>query len=102
MKIINRNDILEIIRIDANDEFKPRITHNNLMEPDNRAKWAMSIIQQWGAMATFGDILNQDKSPPQKPVPPQELVMRVCEVVDAAWNEMQHRGWILPSVSIED
>jgi hypothetical protein len=102
VKTIASNDILEIINIGPEEDFKPRITHNNLMEPDLRAKWSLQIIQAWGMAATFADVMSHDCSNQVKPVPPSELVMRVCEVVDAAWNEMQHRGWILPSKSIED
>ncbi len=102
MRKIASNDILEILKIGADENFKPLTTYSNLMELDQRAKWAMSIIQAWGMMATFGDIVNHDKEPPTKPVPPSELVMRVCEVVDADWSEMRHRSWILPCDSLVD
>jgi len=100
MHRISGNDILEIIEIDGS--FTPQRAHNDLMAPDQRAKWTMQIIQAWGMMATFGDIINSDKNPAPQPVPPSELVMRVCEVVDAAWNEMQHRGWIVTSKSMTE
>jgi len=100
MKQIAHNDILEILSIAQDETFKPPITFNNLNEMDTRAKYVMQTIQAWGMMATFGDIMNQDSDRKSKPVPPSELVMRVCEVVDAAWSEMRHRGWILSNESL--
>lgn len=104
MKTGSKNDVLEIISLDR-DETQPRLMHNDLQVQDARAKIAFALIQSWGAMATFGDIISQFQEKPTvpvKPIPPQELVMRVCEVVDAAWNEMQHRGWIINVDSLGD
>lgn len=98
MKTLSRNDVLEVLKLMAGESHSPVIMHNEMQIQDARAKIAFALIQHWGAMATFGDIISQlgDSQPstPVKPVPPAELVMRVCEVVDAAWSEMRHRGWI--------
>lgn len=92
MKKLAHNDILEVLKLDDGVSPNPRYVQNNLKEMDPRCRWALSMIQAWGAMAVLGDVVKDSST---KPMPPSDLVMRICEVVDAAWNEMEHRGWIL-------
>ena len=68
---------------------------------DQRAKLVFNFIQSWGIAAAFGDIPHAHDDPQPTRIPPTELVMRACEIVDAAWNELKHRGWIieLPSIA---
>ena len=95
MKTIIKNDILEILKLAADESTAPRYVQNSLKELDQRCKYALSMIQAWGMMAALGDLLAKEHDTITKPVAPSDLVMRVCEVVDAAWNEMEHRGWII-------
>lgn len=104
MKTISKNDVLEIVKLELSDNATPKYFQNNLQEMDTRARWTMQLIQSWGMMAALGDMASKfhDDVKPTEPVPPSQLVMRICEVVDAAWNEMQHRGWILNVDSLGD
>ena len=106
MKKIANSDILEVLRVDSELRYSP-LMQNEVQVMDQRAKMAFALIQHWGAMATFGDIVSQfqfTETPitPVKQIPPSELVMRVCEVVDAGWSEMLHRGWIINVDSLGD
>ncbi len=106
MKTLSKSEVLEVLKLTTGETSTPQIMHNEIQAQDARAKIAFGLIQHWGAMATFGDIMSQmsDSKPavPVKPVPPAELVMRVCEVVDAAWSEMRHRGWIFDVEALGD
>lgn len=107
MKLVAGNDSLEFLQLSEEEKSRtPFMSHNRQML-DQRADWTMRLLSSWGASAAMGDILmkymdceHQPHKPPPQQVPPQELVMRICEVVDAVWNEMQHRGWIVDTGSI--
>ena len=100
MRTVAQNDVLEILKVEGSPQAQ--LMHNETQVIDQRCKWAMSLIQAWGMGAALGDIMAQYQEEPKRipPVPPSELVIRVCEVVDAAWNEMRHRGWIIDSGSL--
>lgn len=100
MKQVFKSDTLEILRIGDGTDGRPPLMHNVLQFPDDRAKFALSMIEKWGMAAALGDILVSAEGKSSDRVPPAMLVMRVCEVVDAAWNEMLHRGWIVTTEPI--
>lgn len=106
MKVLAHNDAMEFIKLTITDSERPQFMTHNLQMLDLRADWAMRLLSSWGMAGTMGDILvkygcaEQKSQEEVKQVPPQELVMRVCEVVDAAWDEMNRRGWIVKTGSI--
>lgn len=107
MKRLAGNEIMEFLKL-SSTERDVRFMSHNLQLCDQRADWALRLLQSWGMAAAMGDIINKfdcekhGKNEEIKPVPPQELMMRICEVVDAAWNEMQHRGWLIQVGSLAD
>lgn len=99
MKRVGNNDIVEFVdRASAGQ--KPEVVGLSTQYPDYRAVMVESLIRAWGASIILGDLMSgammeaHDK-PPSKPIPPAELVMRCAAVVDAFWDEMTHRGWIV-------
>ena len=102
MRKVGGNDILEVLAWPPGDT-QPRYAHTDLSVLDQRAQMARQLIAAWGAMAALGDVLPtcEGIERPER-VPPTVLVMRICEVVDAAWNEFEHRGWVVKSPSLGD
>lgn len=106
MKVIASNDSIEFLELTHTDVERPRFLTHNRHQLDQRADWTLRLLSSWGMAASMGDLMRQycddehKKNLPTEQVPPQELIMRICEVVDAAWNEMQHRGWIVNTGSI--
>lgn len=107
MKRIAGNDSMEFLEMGITDDRPRYMTHNRQML-DQRADWAMRLLSSWGSAAAMADIFakyglcEEHKNKEIKQVPPQEMMMRICEVVDAAWGEMLHRGWIVDTGSIGD
>ena len=90
-------------------EGRPYLTHHDRQVMDQRAIYVFSFLQSWGVAAALGDLMfdlhsDEDQAKAQKParIPATELVMRACEIVDAAWCELQHRGWIMNLPPYED
>ena len=105
MRKIFDNGIMEVFRLSADETAKSCFIQHATQFEDARAARAFALIQHWGAMAVFADVMNQlngEQTKPAQRLSPQELVMRVCEVVDAGWSEMQHRGWIVNVESLKD
>jgi hypothetical protein len=106
MKRIGANDIFEAFQFGPADIRQAPYFHNDLHILDQRAKMAVNLIHAWGMAGTMGDAMPVCTEHGEKPkrMAPTELVMRICEVVDAAWNEFERRGWIvaIPSASDED
>lgn len=105
MKVIASNDTFEFLKL-GHEEARSQFTTHNLQMLDQRAEWTLRLLQSWGMAGTMGDILAKygcgDYNDKIERVPPQELVMRICEVVDAAWSEMRHRGWIVNAGSLSE
>lgn len=103
MKATFESDTIQVLQLDPGEEAKASVVQHFLQFEDARAKIAFSMIEKWGMMAALGDLLadREGHTRPER-VPPAELVIRVCEVVDAGWNEMLHRGWIVKQPSIGD
>lgn len=112
MKRIAGNDLLELLSIGiADDRTNPaRIMHHDLRVQDQRAKLVFDFLRAWGFAAAFGEMAqglcseSGDDSAKRARIPPTDLAIRACEIVDAAWSELTHRGWIVsqPSLSEED
>lgn len=103
MKVLASNDVLEFVELGVDESQRPHFMTHDLQLLDQRADWAMQLLLAWGTAEAMSDILanvGRKEHKEVKQVPPQELVMRICEVVDAAWNEMQHRGWIVNTGSL--
>ena len=104
MKVLASNDLVEFLRVGITDSDRPQFMAHQLQVLDLRGEWTLRLLQSWGMAGTMGDILSRygcsEHQGDVRQVPPEELVMRICEVVDAAWNEMQHRGWIVHTVSM--
>ena len=107
MKVLASNETMEFVKLAHDEGTRTQFMTHNRQMLDLRGDWTMRLLSSWGMAGAMGDILTKygcaehATALPQK-VPPQELVMRICEVVDAAWNEMRHRGWILDTGTIGD
>lgn len=56
---------------------------------------ALQLIEQWGLVA--GEIDGEDSAGRSRirRLTPAELVKDACATADAAWNELESRGWLL-------
>ncbi len=106
MKVVASNETLEILRLFPGENSNPRLVTNEKQQQDARCRMACHLIAAWGMAAAMGDMLGEHCSDPGhtpvKPIAPSDLVIRICEVVDAAWNEMLHRGWIIEAGSMDE
>jgi hypothetical protein len=106
MKRVAGNDILEYLQLGiADDKVNPSkmMVHMRQVK-DERADLVFSFLKSWGFAAAFGDALPMCDEHQKKPerIPPEALAMRACELVDATWSELRHRGWIFDVPPIEE
>lgn len=97
------NDVIETWG--GKHQGEPHVFHHDRQVQDQRSKIVFDFLRSWGYAAAFGDVMAASMAqfhepgceaaqPPKHPSP-TELAMRACEIVDAAWNELKHRGWII-------
>lgn len=103
MRKVAGNETLEIWKVLPGEN--PGVMQHERMMMDARCRMVVQLLSAWGMAAAMGDMLGEhvlegDKKT-TKAIAPSALVMRICEVVDAAWNEMQHRGWIVDTGRID-
>lgn len=86
----------------SRSEPTPGIINHERRVMDGRARWMMSMIQSWGAAALIGDAVhdaahsgNEGGGKPRDRPSKQDVVMLAAELVEAAWDEATHRGWIV-------
>ena len=101
IKRIAGNDVIETVG--TLHQGRPHIMHHDRQVLDQRAKFVFQFLHSWGIAAAFGDTFACDEHGKKtERIPPNELAMRACEIVDAAWCELQHRGWIISQPPYED
>ena len=104
MKKIGGSDIVDVLRKTIGDPSDtPPLMHHYRMEADTRGKYVFDLVRAWGAGMLFADRLPLCEEHGQKlpPIAPTDLAMRACEVVDATWNELEHRGWMIKTPRID-
>ena len=112
MHKISGNDVLEVwggSRRELSDDRTPNQVFSDRQTQDQRAKLVFNFLQSWGVAAALGDVMfdmhcEEDKAKMERPkrIPATELAIRACEIVDAAWNELRHRGWIIEIPPLDD
>jgi hypothetical protein len=103
MRAFGGNDVLETLHIETQTEREnvTQILEHQTQILDQRARYAFALLDHWGMMVTLADCMPDDSDHPRpKKLEPNELAMRICEVVDATWMELRHRGWIFEQPSL--
>lgn len=109
MRKLAANDVLEILQTPPGTSLTPRIVWSDLQAQDQRAKLVFQMLHSWGLAAYPHQMMGQlfceehkgEAAKAGQPVPAAELVIYACELVDAAWSELRHRGWILEVPSLD-
>lgn len=96
MKQSGANEVLELLRVESRTDRENVVqtAMHDLHVLDMRAKYAFMLLDHWGMSVILADCMPADQRAHKK-MEPNELSIRVCEVVDAMWAELLHRGWIV-------
>ena len=102
---LNGNDVLELWHTTKQDAQarQPHVFWHDRQAQDVRAKMVFDMLRSWGLASYPHAMLNElghDKDCPAagkttQALSSKDLVVYACELVDAAWNELKHRGWII-------
>lgn len=94
MEKIGGNDVIECWGFKKRDflDLERTVTHHDRQVQDQRCRLMMNFVQ------SFTQAVLMHGKEPQTTM----TVMLAAEMVDAAWNEARHRGWIIEMPPLDE
>lgn len=98
MKKIGGNEVVEAWETGG----QPMVIHHHRICMDARALMAQELVRAWGAPTAMVDVMAtaHGENPPERR-PATEVVLHACALVDAFWDEVTRRGWLVEVDSLK-
>lgn len=74
---------------------QPNLALSNKQVPDDRARFAMAIIERWALVSATPDGEDSAGRQKLKLTPEPEIVKRAFALADLAWQETLSRDWFI-------